>query len=67
MASKTHPDEYRLETASCPNSGVASDAFGHRVEYSLDLYTSDEAVFLDIYEYAHQKITEAIQNERLIP
>lgn len=63
-AMKIYPDEYRIETSSAP---IKADWCGHKAEYFIELRTTDRNVFLDIFEYAKQKIAEAIQNERLLP
>lgn len=64
VAMKIYPDEYRIEISSAP---MRADGYGHKAEYSVELHTTDKSVFLDIFEYAKQKIAEAVQNEQLLP
>lgn len=64
---KQYPDEYDLEAGSCRQSDAASLSSGHKVEYRIDLHTTDRDVYLDILEYASRCVSKAQEKENLMP
>lgn len=64
---KQYPDEYSLEAGSYRMSDAESLSTGHKVEYHIDLHTTDRDVYLDILDYASRRVSEAQEKENLLP